>query len=248
MTHRGSYPRERPGTHDHPERPSLQRMAQDAAQGQEDVAAAARPAVGRRSLDDLAADPRRPDAVARHGHQAGPRPARAARRRRHDPVPRPRRDRAAPTRPPASSTRSARTSCSPRRRSARSWSTTWPSGCAATAAPAPPTESGDGTERSVARDRLPAPTRLGRHRGRRGSGRHRHDRMAPTGRRDRRPASRAATERHIATRVRPPGPGLGELRTPAFGAPAFAFSAGSRNVRRPGRCGWGRSLSVARAR
>ena len=58
-------------------------MASSPAQGQEDVAAPARPAVRRRPLDDLPADPRRPDAVARHRHEAGPRPARAARRRRH---------------------------------------------------------------------------------------------------------------------------------------------------------------------
>ena len=48
-------------------------MAASPAQGQEDVAAPARPAVGRRPLDDLPADPRRPDAVPRHRHQAGPR-------------------------------------------------------------------------------------------------------------------------------------------------------------------------------
>ena len=42
-------PSERPAPHDDPERPSVQRMASSSAQGQEDVAAAARPAVGRGS-------------------------------------------------------------------------------------------------------------------------------------------------------------------------------------------------------
>ena len=71
-------PTERPGTYDDPERPSVQRMASSAAQGQEDVPAAARPAVRRRSLDDLAADPGRSHAVARDRHEAGSRSARAA--------------------------------------------------------------------------------------------------------------------------------------------------------------------------
>ena len=110
-------------------------MASSPAQGQEDVAAAIGPAVGCRPLDDLAVDPRRPDAVPRDGDQARPRAARAARRRRHAAIPGPRRRRRRPTRPLASSTRCAPTTCSPSRRSARSWSTTSRSGCAASAAP-----------------------------------------------------------------------------------------------------------------
>ena len=128
-------PRSAQRRHDHPERPRVQRMASSPAQGQEDVAAPARPAVRRRPLDDLPADPRRSDAVPRDRHQARPRAARAARRRRHPAVPGPRRLRRRRTRPPASSTPSAPTSSSPSRRSARSWSTTSPSGCAASAAP-----------------------------------------------------------------------------------------------------------------
>ena len=65
-------PTERPGRHDHPERPSVQRMASSPAQGQEDVAAPARPAVRRRPLDDLPADPRRPDAVPRAPRPSSP--------------------------------------------------------------------------------------------------------------------------------------------------------------------------------
>src|SRR5580765_5252562 len=64
-------------------------MAASPAQGQEDVAAAACPAVGRRSLDDLPPDPRRPDAIARHGDEARPRTTRAPRGRRYAAVPRP---------------------------------------------------------------------------------------------------------------------------------------------------------------
>src|SRR5258706_10803304 len=64
-------------------------MAASPAQGQEDVAAAARPAVGRRSLDDLPPDPRRPHAIARHGDEARPWTARAPRGRRYAAVPRP---------------------------------------------------------------------------------------------------------------------------------------------------------------
>ena len=79
--------------HDDPERPSVQRMASSSAQGQEDVATAARTAVGGGSLHDLAADPRRSHAVSRDGDQAGPRPPRASRRRGHAAVPGPRRGR-----------------------------------------------------------------------------------------------------------------------------------------------------------
>ena len=62
-----------PRQHDHPERPSVQRMASSSAQGQEDVAAPARPAVRRGSLDHLPADPRRPHALPGDRHQARPR-------------------------------------------------------------------------------------------------------------------------------------------------------------------------------
>ncbi len=75
--------------HDEHERTSLQRMASSPAEGQEDVPAPARPAVRRRPLDDLPAHSRRPDAVARHRHEAGTRSPRAAGRRRYPPIPRP---------------------------------------------------------------------------------------------------------------------------------------------------------------
>ena len=68
-------------------------MASSSAQGQEDVATAARTAVRGGPFHDLAVDPRRSDAVARDRHQAGPRPPRASRRRGHAAVPGPRRGR-----------------------------------------------------------------------------------------------------------------------------------------------------------
>ena len=80
-------------THDDPERPSVQRMASSPAQGQEDVAAAACPAVGGGPFHDLAVDPRRSHAVPRDRDQARPRPPRASRRCRHAAVPRPGRGR-----------------------------------------------------------------------------------------------------------------------------------------------------------
>ena len=79
---------EHPLKDDEPERPSLQRVAASPAQSQEDVPATACPAVGRRPFDDLAADPRRSNAVARHRNEARPGPAGAARRRRYPSVPR----------------------------------------------------------------------------------------------------------------------------------------------------------------
>ena len=64
-------------------------MATSPAQGQEDVPAPARPAVGRGSLDDfrLIRGDRMPSLGT--ATEAGPRPARAARRRRHAAVPGP---------------------------------------------------------------------------------------------------------------------------------------------------------------
>ena len=137
-------------------------MASSPAQGQEDVAAPTRPAVRRRSLDDLAADPWRSHAVPRHRHQAGPRAARAARRRRHAAVPghgrlrvdqpdRPRRVRPARRRAPLAS-----------RRSARSWSTTSRSACAATAAPTAMAGSAHHLEQLVRRALDRATLRRGR--------------------------------------------------------------------------------------
>src|SRR5215208_6094347 len=66
-----------------PERACLQRVVEDAAQGEKDVAAPARPTVGRRPLDDLAPRSRRPNAVTRDGNQACPRAPRGARRIRN---------------------------------------------------------------------------------------------------------------------------------------------------------------------
>ena len=80
------------------------------AQGEEDVAAPARAAVGRRSLDDLPADPRRPHAVPRHGDQARPGAPRAPRQSRQARSTSGSCRGGARTRPPASSTRCARTS------------------------------------------------------------------------------------------------------------------------------------------
>ena len=96
---------------DHPERSRVQRMAASPAQGQEDVAAPARPAVGRRSLDHLPADPRRSDAVARAPPRSWPAacascattPTRRSTSAWSPPAP--------STRRPASSTRCAPTSC-----------------------------------------------------------------------------------------------------------------------------------------
>ena len=67
---RGRHDRRR-GPHDRrPEWTPVQRVAACAASGEAHVAAAARTAVGRRSLHDLAAHPRRPYAVARDGDEA----------------------------------------------------------------------------------------------------------------------------------------------------------------------------------
>ena len=106
---------------------------------------------GRRSLDDLATDPRRPHAVPRARPPSWPAacascattPTRRSTWAWSPP--------GRPIRPPASSTRCAPTSCCPSRRSARSWSTTSPSGCAATAARTPTAASRAGHGRRPAR-------------------------------------------------------------------------------------------------
>ncbi len=146
----------------------------------------------------------------------------------------------APRIPPlASSTPSGPTTSCPSRRSARSWSTTSPCGCAATAAPsrrAAPVPARTSAARS---DRWASPI-VGGGRSACRQPRQRHGSVPTTGG----PATAVSTVRSVSARHRPRArpllehfqgttrtalhrPGLGDLRMPASGAPAFAsFNAG----------------------
>ena len=220
-------------------------MAASPAQGQEDVAAPTRPAVGRRSLDDLPPDPRRPHAVARHRDQARPRPARAARRRRHAAVPRPGRLRGDEPDRPRRVRAPRRRAASASRRSARSWSTTSPSGCAASAArssrPSPRPSGTERPTRSHARVAPAAPGRpIGQPDGMLDAGRRRPIGSVRPGPRSVATRDRAATEHSPRARPGPPSTsGSRGQRTPASGAPAFAIPSTVRSAqrRRPSRSG-----------
>ena len=141
------------------------------------------------------------------------------------------------TRPPASSTPCGRTRCSASRRSARSWSTTSPSGCAASAAPssrprARRTGPPDATRRSLAAV-VGGPVVAGV-----GQATAPHVRASPASAgRSGRSGPPVAGPPPTSPRARPGSPstsGSRGQRTPASGAPAFAFSSAGTAVA-PGR-------------
>jgi hypothetical protein len=70
------------GSDERPEWAGLQRVVEDSAQGEEDVATPAGAAVGRGSLHDLETRPRRPHPVTGYGYEACSRSTRATRRER----------------------------------------------------------------------------------------------------------------------------------------------------------------------
>ena len=162
-----------------------------------------------------------------------------------------------PTRPPASSTPFARTSCCPSRRSARSWSTTSPCACAATAAtypvgrpPAPARQRAAApSARSTAAGTGGRPMSVGGANGdrRRRNGRHGHGREHRPLRSREPPAGSPAATRALS-RARPGSPSTVRVSGTAN---AGVWGAGVRDSRqelgrrrrRPRRTGPGRLRS-----